>query len=65
MPIGNGHIAANVNYESKTNSLAVLVSASSSWGEDGELLKVNCVHLYTHVVNCDENGIVYALKSVH
>ena len=40
MPIGNGHVAANVNYESANDTLAVLISASSSWSEDGILLKV-------------------------
>eukprot|EP00040_Diaphanoeca_grandis_P029720 m.174627 g.174627 ORF g.174627 m.174627 type:complete len:792 (+) comp31775_c0_seq1:209-2584(+) len=40
MPIGNGHLAANVIYETATDSLVFMISASSSWAETGEPLKV-------------------------
>ena len=38
MPIGNGHVAGNVVMEE--NVLTILISASSSYGGDGEVLKV-------------------------
>lgn len=40
MPVGNGHIAANVLYELAEHKIKVIVSASSAWSEAGELLKV-------------------------
>ena len=36
MPIGNGHVAANVNYDSTNDTLQLLVAASSFWAEDGD-----------------------------
>lgn len=40
MPIGNGHIAANVLYEASNHSITAIIAASSAWGEGGDLLKV-------------------------
>jgi len=40
MPIGNGRVNANVNYESASDQIAFLISSSSSWSEDGEAMKV-------------------------
>ena len=40
MPIGNGNIAANVVYEAATGIFTALISSSSSYGGDGEMLKV-------------------------
>lgn len=40
MPIGNGHVAANVNYDADNDTVAVLISAASAWAEDGILIKV-------------------------
>ena len=45
MPAGNGHVTAMVNYESANNSIAVLVSAASSWLENGETAKVGLLHI--------------------
>lgn len=40
MPIGNGHMTANVNYESASDLLVLMIAASSFWFEDGEMGKV-------------------------
>ena len=40
MPLGNGHVAANILYDSETSAIVALVSASSAWAESGELIKV-------------------------
>ena len=40
MPIGNGHVAANILYDSNTSALVALIAASSAWAESGELMKV-------------------------
>ena len=40
MPIGNGVVAANVNYDAHNDTLAVLISAATAWAEDGILIKV-------------------------
>ena len=45
MPIGNGHITGMVNYESSKDSLALMVSAASSWVENGEAAKVGLLHV--------------------
>ena len=45
MPIGNGHIGSIVNYESEHDSIAVMIAASSSWGEDGETKKAGKILL--------------------
>ena len=38
MPLGNGHVAANVLYDS--GKLIALIASSSAWSESGELMKV-------------------------
>jgi hypothetical protein len=40
MPLGNGHMAANILYDSNRSSVVALVAASSAWAADGELIKV-------------------------
>jgi hypothetical protein len=45
MPVGNGHITALINYESANNSIALLISAASSWVENGEAAKVGLLHV--------------------
>lgn len=40
MPIGNGHVAVNVMYESADHTVTCLIAATSAWSEAGELLKV-------------------------
>jgi hypothetical protein len=40
MPIGNGHVAANVNYDGANDTLSVMITASSFWFENGEMGKV-------------------------
>lgn len=45
MPVGNGHITAMINYEAANNSIAVLISAASSWLENGETAKVGLLNL--------------------
>jgi hypothetical protein len=45
MPIGNGHVACNVNYESANDTLSIMIAASSSWAEDGEPHKVALLNI--------------------
>lgn len=45
MPIGNGHMTANINFESASDTLAVMITASSFWFEDGEMGKVGLLTL--------------------
>ena len=45
MPIGNGHMTANVNFDSTTDTLALMITASSCWFEDGEMGKVGLLTL--------------------
>ena len=40
MPIGNGHVASNVNYESADDTIIFLIDASSSWGQSPVLYDV-------------------------
>ena len=39
MPIGNGNVAANVNYDAAIDTVALLLSTASGWSEDGESMK--------------------------
>ena len=45
MPIGNGHMAANVNYESAHDRIAIMIAASSFWLENGETGKVGLLNI--------------------
>jgi hypothetical protein len=45
MPIGNGNIAANVNYESADDTIAVLLATTAGWREDGETMKVALLNI--------------------
>jgi hypothetical protein len=40
MPIGNGNVAANVNYDAANDTVALLLSTAPGWSEDGESMKV-------------------------
>jgi len=40
MPLGNGHVAANVLFDSGSGKLVALIASSSAWAESGELMKV-------------------------
>eukprot|EP01049_Picozoa_sp_SAG25_P010146 SAG25_NODE_1079_length_4095_cov_1.941191_3_plen_664_part_00 len=45
MPVGNGHVTALINYESLNDSIAMMISAASSWIENGEAAKVGLLHV--------------------
>ena len=45
MPIGNGHMVANVNFDAANDTLALMITASSFWLEDGEMGKVGLLTL--------------------
>ena len=45
MPIGNGNVAANVNYESANDTIAVLLATTAGWREDGETMKVALLNI--------------------
>ena len=45
MPIGNGHVGCNVNYELETDSIAIMIAASSNWLENGETAKVGLLEI--------------------
>eukprot|EP01048_Picozoa_sp_COSAG05_P035401 COSAG05_NODE_15365_length_371_cov_1.139706_1_plen_95_part_01 len=40
MPLGNGHVAANILYDSESSAVVAMVAATSAWAESGELIKV-------------------------
>ena len=40
MPIGNGHVTALASFDAGNGTLALMISASSFWFEDGEMGKV-------------------------
>ena len=45
MPLGNGNLAANVNYDAANDTLAVLLSSAAAWSEDGETMKVGLLRI--------------------
>jgi|EP01049_Picozoa_sp_SAG25_P008923 hypothetical protein len=45
MPVGNGHMTAIVNYDSASDMLVLMITASSLWFEDGEMGKVGLLTL--------------------
>ena len=45
MPIGNGHMVADVNFDAANDTLALMITASSFWLEDGEMGKVGLLTL--------------------
>ena len=53
MPIGNGHVGSIVNYESANDSIAVMIAASSSWGEDGETKKAGVMFILSTLNYCE------------
>ena len=45
MPLGNGHVVANILYDSESKAVVALVAAASAWAEDGELIKVGLLEV--------------------
>eukprot|EP01044_Picomonas_judraskeda_P000025 COSAG03_NODE_2_length_28887_cov_60.449825_10_plen_630_part_00 len=45
MPLGNGHVGANILYDSQSSAIVALIAATSAWAEDGELIKVGLLEV--------------------